>query len=145
MLSALGAIGNFVSRLFGGGHRSEIKVGGNVKGSILQAGEGNIAMGPVQSVEVSTGEQALEELRSAIKELGLSGEQQALIEADLGEIGTELASPTPSRERVGTTLQTLVEKLKMANIAIEEGGKLGSALLPLAQIAGKAIEGLPGL
>ena len=57
----------------------------------------------------------------------------------------ELGAPEPSRERVGKTLGGLVEKLRMANVAIEEGSRLGGALVSLARAVGQGIEGLPGL
>ena len=120
------------------GDRS-VKVGGNISGSIVQTGDGNVAtltatqLPAAADVDINA---VLAELRIALK--GLGGADGAKVANALNDTETELAKPEPDKAEVADGLTRALGYVKKAGELSEQVEKITPLVTKIAGWIGSA-------
>lgn len=103
-----------------GGHRN-ISVGGNVTGSTLVTGDGNVTITEASRDDLL---RLLAEMQALVRQSGLDERQTRVVEADVQAAEDEAKAPEPSRTIIASRLEGMTRILNAASGLTEAGRKL---------------------
>ena len=111
--------GDFVGR-----DQNKITIGGNVTGSTLVVGNGNLVNAPQTSGSVAELAQLIREIRAQLPQANLDMDTVEAIEGDFHVVENQLAKPEPKKALVLPKLKSIAEVLGTAVAAGEAVQKL---------------------